>query len=197
MLYNETNLINNTTSNETLNRANFTDSGSSGSVRGRGTSTGSGTSTGNGILPPCHRCFGHGVDPSIDPRCKFGCRGGGLPTGSGASTSLLPTTMMRFAFANMVADQTHGCTGKQNCPPPQNPKMADPKGIHMNGKDSASNRSKLRGDILWFCLGGLCTLSLAGLAIMLCRKAGCRKRQSRVGVAEVKVENRLKDSENI
>ena len=36
-------------------------------------STSSILAIGNKRIVPCHRCFGHGVNPSINPLCRFGC----------------------------------------------------------------------------------------------------------------------------
>eukprot|EP00794_Sanderia_malayensis_P005715 gene5715-6415_t len=160
-------------SNETANnRINSTDSGSNSSnING---STAATDLTGNGLLPLCRNCFGHGVNPSLDPRCRLGCRGGGQPTGAAP----LPT---RMAFAANRAPRKDGCHEIDGCSKPPYSSVIIDNSAGLPRKEQKETYI-MKVHALWFCFGVLCLLTLVGLVMMIIRKVGCKKRQARVDV---------------
>ncbi len=102
----------------------------------------------------------------------------------------------RLAFANMNSNKLPGCYGKQNCPGPSNSKMIAPKMPPKTEKEAGEIGGNSLARVLWVGFAAFGALCLAALGAVVYRKT-VGKKQTRVGVVEISMDNSVNVSENI
>lgn len=148
---------------------NLTVNGTSGSGNSTSNQRGSGIYTGSGSggtivpLPLCRDCFGHGTNPTGDPRCRIGCRGSGAGTGAG-SPVYTQQNSNAFGFDRKAPQVGHvgDDTSKTK--------------VDERTKSSKKNK-KLKFAFVMLSIVGI---AFVVATVIIRRKFGCRMRPGRV-----------------
>ena len=136
---------------------------STSSQRGSGIYTGSGSGGTVVPLPLCRDCFGHGTNPTSDPRCRIGCRGSGAGTGAGAPV-YTQQNGNAFGFDRKAPHVGHTADHTSNAK------------VNEQMHSSKKNK-KLKVAFVMLTIVGIASVVAI---VIIRRKFGCRMRQGRV-----------------